>query len=76
MITFNKYNIKQIKLAIETDSISEAVELTIKNNKTKPYKLACLVGQVVGAYTLENSKHTLQMDRLAQYLRQLSFLQK
>lgn len=71
MGNFNKYNISKVTELIETDSINEAIEMTIKNRKTKPFKLASFVGQLVGDYTLKNNEHSLQMDRLCAYLHKL-----
>lgn len=71
MKSFNKYNIKEVRVLIELGSIEEAVQITIKNRKTKSFKLASFVGQVVGDYTLKNSSYNLQMDRLCSYLHRL-----
>lgn len=68
---FNKYDISKVRELIETDSINEAIEMTIKNRKTKSFKLAAFVGQLIGDYTLKNSKHDLQMNRLCTYLHKL-----
>lgn len=75
MKTFHKYNIRPIITAIETDSIDQAIDTTIKNKKTKAFALSSLVGQIVAQYTVENHKHDLQMDRLAVYLQRLNTLQ-
>ncbi len=68
MQRFNRYDVIPVVKLIEAGDIESAVELTLKNRKTKARKLAGFVAQVTGSYLSKNNSEEL-LDRHCLYLR-------